>query len=164
MSALLADLLVGRRRVQRAVQLRRLAYTHLSRPLRALCALSHRPGVLQSRLAGLSGVPRPLPLLLGTFYLHEATARGIHSARLVVSAHLTWSVVISIWLLHKTPLLLPASSLFLVEHFTIIARDRQWRCVADKCVSFGSQCFRQLPSGRASGQQYFLKQQNIRRI
>lgn len=69
--------------MQRTVQLWRLANPHLSRPLRTLCTLSHRSGVLQSRLAGLSGVPRPLPLLLGTFHLHEATAWGLHSARLV---------------------------------------------------------------------------------
>lgn len=79
----LSDLFVGRCRVQRTVQLRRIANAHLSRPLRAIRPLSHRPRVLQSRLAGLSGVPRALPLLFGTFHLHEAAARGLHSARLV---------------------------------------------------------------------------------
>lgn len=69
--------------MQRTVQLRRIANAHLSRPLRAICPLPHRPRVLQSRLAGLSGVPRALPLLLRTFHLHEAAARGLHSARLV---------------------------------------------------------------------------------
>lgn len=69
--------------MQRTVQLRRVANAHLSRPLRAIRPLPHRPRVLQSRLAGLSGVPRALPLLLRTFHLHEAAARGLHSARLV---------------------------------------------------------------------------------
>lgn len=69
--------------MQRTVQLWRVANAHLSRPLRAIRPLPHRPRVLQSRLAGLSGVPRALPLLLRTFHLHEAAARGLHSARLV---------------------------------------------------------------------------------
>lgn len=138
--------------MQRTVQLRRIANAHLSRPLRAICPLSHRPRVLQSRLAGLSGVPRALPLLLRTFHLHEAAARGLHSARLVSRP------IIPIRMpnpLHRslTPFLPPfdASSLalclhicmyvykfhcnvlyavsfpllFPVEHFTIISGDRQ---------------------------------------
>lgn len=77
----ISDLLLGRRRVQRAVQLRRLPHPHLPRPLRALRPLPHRPGVLQPRLARLPGVPRSLPLLLGPLHLHEAAAWGVHSAR-----------------------------------------------------------------------------------
>lgn len=85
-NSFVSDLLLGRRRVQWAVQLRRVAHPHLPRPLRAIRPLPHRPRLLQPRLPRLPGVPRTLFVLLGPLHLHETAARGVHSARWVANS------------------------------------------------------------------------------
>lgn len=72
----------GRRRVQRAVHVRRrrLARVDLPRAVRPAGALPDLAGVLQPRGARLSGLPGALPVLLWPVHLYASTARGVLAA------------------------------------------------------------------------------------
>lgn len=76
-----SDLLERRRRLQRAVLVHRCADAQLPCAVCAVRVVPHLAGLLQSLVARLPGVSRPLRLLLGSLHLHATGARRVRAAR-----------------------------------------------------------------------------------